>query len=56
MGAEKPQIPFPSPAPKTKKTWPFVLAGAVALIVCALQCRDVVEYMLIFNYSASPIV
>ena len=45
MGAEKPQVPFSSPAPKTKSPWLFVLAGALLLIVCALKWHDVVEYM-----------
>lgn len=45
MGAEKPQVPFSSTAPKTKSPWLFVLAGALLLIVCAIKWRDVVEYI-----------
>jgi hypothetical protein len=45
MGADSPQPPIPSPDPKTKSTFPFVLAGVLFLIVCALEWHDVVEYI-----------
>ena len=45
MGADKPKILSPSPAPKTKSPLLFVLAGALLLIVCALKWHDVVEYI-----------
>jgi len=43
MGADLPQ-PKP-PEPKKKSLLPFLIGTAVILIVCALQWRDVIEYI-----------
>lgn len=45
MGANSPNPHFHSPDPKKKNHFPFIIAAAAILIVCALKWRDVVEYV-----------
>ncbi len=45
MGGDSPQTKFEPKEPKKKSLLPFILGGAVLLIVCALQWSDVVEYI-----------
>lgn len=45
MGTDLKQTRLQSPEPKKKSPIPFIIAGAFILFVCALQWRDVIEYV-----------
>lgn len=45
MGADSPQPKFEPKEPKKKSLLPFIIGGAAILILCALEWRDVIEYI-----------